>query len=91
MRDEHPSYPLEFTADNQSAQVIDNSVNKPMPWLVLCGIISGLALGLSIGSMMTGRFYFARATVSENHWRDIEVKQGVQEKRIADLEKQNVR
>ena len=32
----------------------DNSVNKTMPWLVLCGIISGVALGLAIGARDNG-------------------------------------
>jgi hypothetical protein len=26
----------------------DNSVNKPMPWIVLCGILAGISFGFSI-------------------------------------------
>ena len=50
--DDPPHTLAELRATNSSSisSRVENNVNKPMPWLVLVGIISGIALGLAIGA-----------------------------------------
>lgn len=72
-----PPAPIEAKADNgasvSSKVEIDNSVNKHLPYLWFNGVLGALALGISIGAMIVTMVIHARSTVSENHWRNIEV------------------
>src|SRR5690349_5598848 len=53
--DNWPQIKVEGRGHSTSSRVHnDNSTNKPMPWLVLCGIISGMSLGLAIGARDNG-------------------------------------
>ena len=50
-----PDYPRSLAdiraADRSSiSSHVENNINKPMPWVVLIGIIAGISLGLSIGA-----------------------------------------
>ena len=51
----------------------DNSVNKHMPYIWMTTVIASISLGLSIGMYLYIDSLRDKATVSENHWRNIEV------------------
>ncbi len=53
-----PSYPLPGIHANDRSSISsnirnDNSVNKTMPWIALAMLVSGVAMGLSIGARDT--------------------------------------
>lgn len=69
--------PATIAASNKSSvsSRVDNSkhINTPMPYIWFNAIIAALSLGLSIGLIIFVLFAYDRSSVSENHWRNIEV------------------
>lgn len=50
--DERPSNLLRASQSSSISSMIDNSVNKPMPWVAMSIGVAMLSLGLSIGSIL---------------------------------------
>lgn len=71
----------------------DNSMhfnwNSWGPWVTLCGILSGVSIGIAIGMVIAVYYMTARQSVSENHWRNIEVDVGVMKSDIQQLKEKD--
>lgn len=89
--DERPSYPLGYNAEHGAANVVDNSVNKHLPYLWFNGVMAAFSFGLGVCAIILVLFLSNRTNVSENHWRTLENQYDNMKTQLDNLEKDNAK